>query len=58
MAKIKKAYIPEMQEMYDKGHTFYGIAYQLKQWYSETYTEDEVQKALGGVENNKIKKFR
>lgn len=42
----------EAQILYDDGQTFFGIAYQLKMWFSKEYTENQIQKALGGVENN------
>lgn len=45
----------EAKKLYKSGHTFYGIAYSLKQGYGQNYTEKQIQAALGGVENNKIR---
>ena len=41
-------------QLYEEQNTFYGIAYQLKMWFSKEYTEKQIQKALGGVENNPV----
>lgn len=47
-----KSHVEEAKKMFERGHTFYGIAYQLEQWFHKNYTEAQIQKALGGVENN------
>ena len=44
----------EAQILYDSGQTFYGIAYQLKMWFSKNYTEQQIKKALGNVKNNPV----
>jgi len=53
------SHIPEAQEMYDEGHTFYAIASQMKNWYTVLYTKEDIAKALK-VEDNPIghPKFR
>lgn len=53
-------HIADAQTMYDEGHTFFAIGYQTKQWFQVQYTEAQIQKALGGVENNPVghEKFR
>lgn len=51
MIKLHKE---EAQKMFDRGHTFYAISYQLEQWYKKTYTVKQIQKALGGIENNTV----
>ena len=55
MTKLHKE---ECKALYEDGHTFYGIAYQIKQDYGTVYTEKQIQKALGGVPNNPVSVHR
>ncbi len=56
---MTKALIAESQELYDKGHTFYAIAHQLKQWYGAPISEKQISTGLG-LPNNPVghKKFK
>lgn len=56
---MTKALIAEAKDLHDKGHTFYAIAYQLKQWYGVPYTEKQLSTALK-VKDNPVghKKFK
>ena len=48
---MEPEHIEDAQEMYDQGHTFYAIAYQLKQWFSVIYSKEDIAKALGKEDN-------
>ena len=48
---MEPEHIEDAQEMYAQGHTFYAIAYQLKQWFQTKYTKAEIAKALGKEDN-------
>ena len=48
---MTRSHIEDAQEMYDQGHTFYAIAYQLKQWFQVQYTKAQIGKALEKEDN-------
>lgn len=50
---MNKAHKQDAEDMYNRGHTFYAITYQIEMWYHKKYTPAQIHKALG-KEDNKV----